>query len=121
MGRLGALILRSLSLLIDLLTGKLGIIPQIGAILTYLFTWVEVTAKNGGPGSGDIRDLKATGIPEQAMVAAPIALAFGGIFAVKNAIQAVYETILQKYTRAQNARLRLAILSPSETAAAVIQ
>ena len=121
MGRLGALILRSLSLLIDLLTGKLGIIPQIGAILTYLFTWVEVTAKNGGPGSGDIRDLKATGIPEQAMVAAPIALAFGGIFAVKNAIQSVYETILQKYTRAQNVRLRLAILSPSETAAAVIQ
>jgi len=121
MGRLGALILRSLSLLIDLLTGKLGIIPQIGAILTYLFTWVEVTAKNGGPGSDDIRDLKATGIPEQAMVAAPIALAFGGIFAVKNAIQSVYETILQKYTRAQNARLRLAILSPSETAAAVIQ
>ena len=121
MGRLGALILRSLSLLIDLLTGKLGIIPQIGAILTYLFTWVEVTAKNGGPGSGDIRDLKATGIPEQAMVAAPVALAFGGIFAVKNAIQAVYETILQKYTRAQNVRLRLAILSPSETAAAVIQ
>lgn len=121
MGRLGALILRSLSLLIDLLTGKLGIIPQIGAILTYIFTWVEVTAKNGGPGSGDIRDLKATGIPEQAMVAAPIALAFGGIFAVKNAIQAVYETILQRYTRAQNVRLRLAILSPSETAAAVIQ
>jgi len=121
MGRLGSLILQSLRLLIDLLTGKLGIIPQIGAILTYLFTWVEVTAKNGGPGSGDIRDLKATGIPEQAMVAAPIALAFGGIFAVKNAIQSVYETILQKYTRAQNVRLRLAILSPSETAAAVIQ
>ena len=121
MGRLGALILRSLSLLIDLLTGKLGIIPQIGAILTYLFTWVEVTAKNGGPGSGDIRDLKATGVPEQALVAAPVALAFGGIFAVKNAIQAVYETILQRYTRAQAARLRLAILSPSETAAAVIQ
>lgn len=121
MGRLGSLILQSLRLLIDLLTGKLGRLPQIGAILTYLFTWVETTARNGGPGSDDIRDLKATGVPEQALVAAPVALAFGGIFAVKNAIQAVYETILQRYTRAQAARLRLAILSPSETAAAVIQ
>jgi SOS response regulatory protein OraA/RecX len=121
MGRLGSLIPQSLRLLIDLLTGKLGRLPQIGAILTYIFTWVETTARNGGPGSADIRDLKATGVPEQALVAAPVALAFGGIFAVKNAIQAVYETILQKYTRAQNARLRLAILSPSETAAAVIQ
>ena len=121
MGRLGSLILQSLRLLIDLLTGKLGRLPQIGAILTYIITWVETTARNGGPGSADIRDLKATGVPEQALVAAPVALAFGGIFAVKNAIQAVYETILQQYTRAQAARLRLAILSPAETAAAVIQ
>ena len=110
-----------IELLTDILTGKLGRLPQVGSILALVMMWIDNTQRIGGPGSRDIIDLKATGVPDQALIAAPVALAFGGMFAVKNAIQAVYETILQKYTRAQAVRLRLAILSPGETVAAVIQ